>query len=225
MRVSKQNYCKETMLTFPQIETTFMLAGPSGNLEVLATPLALNITPRPIIAIICHPHPLHGGTMHNKVVSTLARAFTNLHIASVRFNFRGTGKSNGVFADGIGEQQDLLSVIDWVKQTCPQHEIWLAGFSFGAAVSIHVANTLPVAKLISIAPPVPRFNLTDIKSITCPWIIVQGDLDDVVQPQDVYAWIATLNPQPKLICMEKAGHFFHGYLVELRTLLEQLVNH
>jgi alpha/beta superfamily hydrolase len=208
------------MPAFPQTETTFLLPGPVGQLEVLATPVKPEITPRAAIAIICHPHPLFSGTMTNKVVSTLARALGDLGLPTVRFNFRGVGKSEGGFADGVGEIEDVLAVVDWAKQCFPQSEIWLAGFSFGAAVSAHAATQIPVAQLISVAPPVPRFNLLELPPVTCPWLILQGEEDDVVIPKDVYAWVATRNPPPQLIRVSGAGHFFHGQLLELRRLLE-----
>lgn len=208
------------MQTFPQTETTFLLPGPAGDLELLATPVKAEVVPRNAIGIICHPHPLFGGTMTNKVVSTLARAFGDLGLPTVRFNFRGVGKSGGTFAEGIGEQDDLLAVVQWVKTVAPTCDIWLAGFSFGSAISAHVATQIPVAQLVSIAPPVPRFDLLNLPPVTCPWIVVQGEADDVVMPEDVYAWVATRNPVPTFIRMPGAGHFFHGQLLELRRLLE-----
>jgi alpha/beta superfamily hydrolase len=157
--------------------------------------------------------------MNNKVVSTLMRAFGDLGLRTVRFNFRGVGKSTGAFAEGIGEIDDLLAVIAWVKSVSPNDEIWLSGFSFGAAMSLHAATRVPVAQLVSIAPPVPRFHLPELPPVTCPWLIIQGEEDDVVIPQDVYAWIETRQPKPQLIRVADTGHYFHGKLLELRDLL------
>lgn len=174
-----------------------------------------------ITAIICHPHSLMGGTMNNKVVTTLARAFSELGLHTVRFNFRGVGESKGVYDAGIGETHDVLAVWDWVKARRPQDQIWLAGFSFGAFVSFRAASLRTPAQLVSIAPPVHNFNF-DFSSISrpsCPWLVVQGDQDEVVDPQLVFDWIKTFDPPPKLITMEGATHFFHGRLVELRHLL------
>ncbi|MDR3477138.1 MAG: CocE/NonD family hydrolase [Gammaproteobacteria bacterium] len=207
------------MKDFPQIETHFLLASPAGELEVVATPRKQNVTPFPAVAIICHPHPVFGGTMTNKVVSTLMRAFSDMGLQTVRFNFRGVGKSTGTFAEGVGEIDDLLAVIAWVKSVSPDDAIWLSGFSFGAAMSAHGATKVPVAQLVSIAPPVPRFNLPTLPPVTCPWLIIQGEEDDVVIPQDVYAWIETRDPKPQLIRVPGTGHYFHGKLMELRELL------
>lgn len=212
------------MKTFPMTETHFILPGPSGELEVIATPSKPEVVAQNIVAIICHPHPLFGGTMNNKVVTTMMRAFGDMGIPCVRFNFRGVGKSTGEFAEGVGEQDDLLAVLAWVKETCPTAKIWLAGFSFGAAMSAHVASRVSVAQLVSIAPPVPRFDLLTLPPIMCPWLIVQGNEDDVVIPQDVYTWVETRDPKPKLIRVLGTGHYFHGRLMELRELLvENLV--
>jgi alpha/beta superfamily hydrolase len=208
------------MQSFPQTETNFILQGPAGHLEVLTSPAKENTLAKDDISIICHPHSLFGGTMTNKIVSTLARAYAELGLRTVRFNFRGVGKSTGEFAEGEGEQEDLFAIVDWVKKVSPQSKICLAGFSFGAAVSAHVATQISIAQLISIAPPVPRFNLLNLKPITCPWLIVQGEQDDVVDPQAVYEWVETRNPKPTFIRMPQAGHFFHGQLLGLREIVE-----
>ncbi|MDR3491925.1 MAG: alpha/beta hydrolase [Gammaproteobacteria bacterium] len=208
------------MKNFPNTESTFILPGPAGDLEILTTPEKENITPRNAVGIICHPHPLFSGTMHNKVVTTLARVFSDLGLASVRFNFRGVGKSTGSYAEGIGETNDLYAVIDWVKKVRPNAEIWLAGFSFGSYVAARAASEIQVSQLISIAPPVARFDFLNLANITCPWVIVQGETDDVVIPAEVYAFVETLNPLPTLIKIPEAGHFFHKKLLVLREELE-----
>jgi len=209
------------MDTFPVGEAVFQLQGPVGELEVATSSYKEDVSPRAITVVICHPHPLFGGTMNNKVVTTLMRAFRDLGLRVVRFNFRGVGKSAGAFAEGVGELDDVLSVVDWVKKVNPQDEIWLAGFSFGAAMSARAATRVAVSQLVSIAPPVPRFGLLNLPPVTCPWLIVQGEDDDVVIPQDVYNWVEGLNPKPQLVRVREAGHFFHGKLLELRQILEE----
>ena len=203
-------------MQFADHENVFLIPGPVGDLELLTAPAAPEAVTTDKVAIICHPHPLFGGTMNNKVVSTLARTFKEMDLATVRFNFRGVGKSTGAFAQGVGEIDDVLAVVAWVKQMKPGAEIVLAGFSFGAAVSAHVATRIKLAQLVSIAPPVPRFNLLELAPVTCRWLVVQGEEDDVVIPADVYAWVATRQPPPTLIRIANAGHFFHGQLLTLR---------
>lgn len=197
----------------------FLISGPAGNLELSVTsPVAEKSAAG--TAIICHPHPLHGGTMQNKVITTLARAFHDLGLHTVRFNFRGVGKSAGVYDEGRGETDDALRVIEWVREQRPDDVIWVAGFSFGAYVAARVAGKIKIAQLITIAPPVVRFHLNTLPPITCPWLIVQGEKDEVVPPDEVFEWVETLSPKPTLICMPEAGHFFHGQLLELRQRVE-----
>lgn len=208
------------MQAFPLSQQAFLLTGPVGELEVITNQPD---QPRNAVAIICHPHPLHSGTMNNKVVTTLARTFQDLNFKTVRFNFRGVGKSVGTYAEGIGETEDLLAIVHWVKSVCPDDDIWLAGFSFGAAVVARAATLIPIAGLVTVAPPVPRFHLKELPAITCPWIVVQGEEDEIVVPADVYTWIENLNPKPILIRMPDVGHFFHGQLLELRQQLQNVI--
>lgn len=205
-------------MSFPEVETAFLLAGPAGDLEVLATPAAEKKEP-PVIAVICHPHPLFGGTMTNKVGSTIARTLLEMHISVVRFNFRGVGKSQGSFAEGIGELEDLRAVIKWVKEQEPNCILWLAGFSFGGYIAARMATQIPVAQLITVAPQASRFTAEPFPEITAPWILVQGEADEVVPPQEVFDWVNSLEKKPVVIRMPEASHFFHGQLMELRRQL------
>lgn len=207
------------MLFFPNQESTFLFPGSAGNIEVLvAVPEAKQPTAS---VIICHPHPLYGGTMHNKVVSTLARAFHNLGLRTVRFNFRGVGKSAGVHDEGRGEAADAIVLAEWLQTFFPNDALWLAGFSFGGFVAASAATQLPVARLVCVAPQVSRFLSPKLPAVTCPWLIVQGGQDEVVSPEEVYEWVETLQPKPQLIRLPSAGHFFHGQLLELRQCLEE----
>jgi alpha/beta superfamily hydrolase len=197
--------------------TTFQLPAPAGELEVMAEmPDAVNTE---ITMVICHPHPLFGGTMHNKVVTTLAKVANELAIPSVRFNFRGVGKSTGQYDDGVGEIDDLQTIIEWVNKTRPHTRLWLAGFSFGSYIAAEVATTGIAERLISIAPPATRWHFQEITKMPCPWLVVQGDADEVVEPAAVFDWFATKHPQVDMIRMENASHFFHGRLIELREIL------
>ncbi|OGT46375.1 MAG: alpha/beta hydrolase [Gammaproteobacteria bacterium RIFCSPHIGHO2_12_FULL_41_20] len=205
--------------TFPLTEATLLLPGPAGQLEILATP-AKYAQPA-ATAIICHPHPLFGGTMQNKVVTTLSRAFHNLGLCTVRFNFRGVGKSTGHYAEGVGEIEDLLAVIQWTKQANPDSILWLSGFSFGAYIAASVATRIEVAQLVLIAPAVQHFPMMSLPPLLAPCLVVQGDKDDVVSPGAVYEWANTRHPHPELIRFPQATHFFHGQLTELRNTIEK----
>lgn len=196
----------------------FLIAGDSGHLE--ATLDQPDIPERNAIAVCCHPHPLHGGAMTNKVIYTVSRTLAGLGIPSVRFNFRGVGKSQGEYDEGRGEQQDLIKVVEWMQQQYPGRPLWLAGFSFGSWIAALQAKKLGAQQLISIAPPVNRFSFDEFQIPDCPWLVVQGDADEVVDPEAVFQWLDDLPKKPEVIRMQGAGHFFHSRLVDLRELME-----
>jgi uncharacterized protein len=200
-----------------------LIAGPAGPLESDYTPAAAGALPV-ALAVVCHPHPLHGGTMDNKVVTTLVRFFAEQGAAVLRFNFRGVGQSGGQFDDGNGEGEDLRAAVQWLADQYPDQvlPLWLAGFSFGSFVSARMAPALGADRLLSIAPPVTRWGFDRIQRIAGPWIVVQGDADEVVDASAVYQWLDTVNPPPLLLRMPAATHFFHGLLVELRSQLGAL---
>jgi uncharacterized protein len=200
-------------------ETHTLIKGPAGQLELLIDPPSEN--KRKIMGIVCHPHPLHGGSMYNKIVTTLIKTFQGLGLATIRFNFRGVGKSEGSFSGGEGELADLLTIINWVTQHHPTCEIWLAGFSFGGVIAIKAATQVSIAKLVAIAPAVRHFPMQDLPAIQCPWIVVQGEKDEIVLPDQVFSWLKDQTPQPLIIRFPEAGHFFHGQLLELRAKLEE----
>ncbi len=174
----------------------------------------------PAVAVVCHPHPQHQGTMLNKVVHTLSRALNDLQVPAVRFNFRGVGASEGAYADGIGETDDALAVADWALRRFAGAELWLAGFSFGAAVAVRVAISAPCRQLITVAPPVARMAalLADARP-TCPWLLIQGLSDEVVAAADVEAWARGLELPPELVLLPDVDHFFHGRLTLLRETI------
>ena len=135
---------------FPCTNDTFLIQGAIGELELL-TACPPDAAAQPITAVICHPHPLHGGSLQNKVVHTLARGFGELGARSVRFNFRGVGRSSGVYDNGMGETEDLLAVIAWVRARRPRDRLWLAGFSFGAYVALRASVRFDPAQLVLVA--------------------------------------------------------------------------
>lgn len=204
---------------FPSEAGTLFLDGPAGRLEV-AVDLPDPGTDVAAVAIICHPLPTEGGTMHNKVVTILERSMRELGLATVRFNFRGAGESEGEFDDGRGETLDLLAVAQWVQKVLPNHALWLAGFSFGAYISLLGARHLPVRQMISVAPPAGRWDFSAVLVPDCPWLVVQGEDDDVVDPAQVYQWIDELPEKPTLVKMSDTGHFFHRRLMDLRGAIK-----
>ena len=199
----------------------FLIDGPAGDLEaMLESPPAADLAG---CVVVCHPHPVHGGTMQNKVVHTLARGFLGQDFVALRFNFRGGGKSAGTFDNGDGELDDVLAAIDWLRTEFPEKPLWIAGFSFGAAMAVRAAVSPGVDGLISVAPAVSRFaNNLDLQP-ECSWLIVQGDQDELVDIDETIAWVNELNPGPELDVFPETEHFFHGKLVLLRNAVEAFI--
>jgi len=198
-----------------EADVPLAIAGPSGRIEA-AFDLPEGATHQ-VLAIICHPLPTEGGSMHNKVVTMSARALRESGIATLRFNFRGVGASEGTFDDGDGELDDLRAVAAWARAQHPDKALWLAGFSFGAWVSLRGAEELGAAALILIAPPVGRsWAFDDIALPSVPWLVIQGDDDEIVAAGEVAAWVASLQHPPELVRMPGASHFFHRKLIDLR---------
>lgn len=200
-------------------ESHLAIPGPAGRIEAIWSPTYANTT---LAAVICHPHPLHGGAMGNKVVSTLARAWRDAGVATLRFNFRGVGASEGHHADGIGEVDDLLAALAWLQREQGVTRVALAGFSFGAWVAAAGASRLPAAqeldRLVLVAPPVQYPGFAALQPPTGS-LVLQGDADDVVDPAAVTAWVASRAAPPELRVFAGAGHFFHGRLGELKAEL------
>jgi len=189
--------------------------GPAGRLEALYE-CPQEAAPRASV-VVCHPHPQYGGTLRNKVVHTLARAFVRQDCAALRFNFRGVGKSEGAWDEGQGEQADAEAAVEWLRRRLPGIPLWLAGFSFGAAIAIRVAASAEPAGLVTVAPAVRRFAAGLESQPDCPWLVVQGDADELVDVAETIDWVNGLAPGPELVVMPGVDHFFHGRLVELRA--------
>lgn len=198
----------------PLVEST-TVPGPAGALEALIDmPQGVAVSR---VAVLCHPHPLHGGTMTNKVVHVLARTFSERGVPAVRFNFRGVGASSGGYDEGNGETHDALAVLDWAGRRWPGAALWLGGFSFGAAVAIRAAAARPVERLVTVAPAIQRVAVEALPR--CPWLLVQGDHDELVDAGEVQRWAAALAAPPEIVLLPGVDHFFHGRLNELRNAL------
>ncbi len=208
---------------FPHDSGPLILQGPLGPLEAVLDLPDEDTERRPLTVILCHPLSTEGGSLHNKVVTMAARALRNVGAATLRFNFRGVGESAGSFDGGPGERQDLAAVVAWVRQQRPDDAVWLVGFSFGAYVSLSAAADLQPDALISIALPAGRWDFESIVLPDCPWLVIQGDADEVVEPQAVYDWLDTLPTRPALVRMPDTTHFFHRKLIDLRGAIQHEV--
>jgi uncharacterized protein len=200
----------------PAAASTVAIAGPAGRLEALVEEPA---APARLAAVVCHPHPLFGGTLHNKVVHTVARALRAGGAASVRFNFRGVGASEGAHDAGAGETEDALAAVRWARERWPGLGLVLAGFSFGAVIAIRAAATARPDWLVTVAPAVDRLDVDRAALPECPWLIVQGEADEVVAPDAVRHWQARWAPRARLRMLAGVGHFFHGRLHELQDCI------
>jgi alpha/beta superfamily hydrolase len=161
--------------------------------------------------------------MHNKVAHTLARAFVRSGYETLRFNFRGTENSEGQFDNGIGELDDALAAIEWMRARHGSYPLWLAGFSFGAAIAVKVAVAAHVDGLVSVAPAISRFATGLASQPQCPWLIVQGDQDELVNVEETVEWVDSLEPGPELLVVPGGEHFFHGRLAELREAVMDFI--
>lgn len=196
------------------------IKGLVGNIEALITqPESVSDT-SPIV-VISHPHPLYGGSMTNKVVYILAKSFSELGAITLRFNFRGVGKSEGKYNEGIGEAEDLQAIVAELRQWRPQAPIWLAGFSFGAYVTTRAQAMIQPEKLLLVAPPVSMYAFNELEEIKIPWIVIQGGQDEVIDAVAVKSWASERANEPQLIWMEEAGHFFHGKLNDVKDSILQ----
>jgi hypothetical protein len=169
-----------------------------------------------VVGVVCHPHPLYGGTMQNKVVHTLGRAMQELGAPTVRFNFRGVGASAGAYDAGRGEIDDAVAVVAWARARWNCEALWLAGFSFGSAVALQAAALARPLALVTVAPPVGRLLATSTAHPQCRWLVVQGDNDELVDFATVQSWARGFDDPPEFAAMPGAEHFFHGRLGELR---------
>jgi uncharacterized protein len=195
----------------------FFLEGPAGRLEaILWTPSApARHRPR-LAAVVCHPHPLFGGTMHNKVVYQAAKSLDSLGLPVLRFNFRGAGLSAGKHDRGVGELDDLRAALDFVAKQFPAVPVLLAGFSFGSWVGLRVGSEDGrVSHLVGLGVPVNSSDFSFLRSSTKPKLFVQGSADHFGAVEKVTRLAASLPGENHLVVVKGADHFFSGKLDQL----------
>ena len=202
-------------------ETLGPVPGPAGALEVCwqNAESGRDLWPWPLVAVIAHPHPLHGGAMDNKVVTTLARMYRHLGADAVRFNFRGVGASAGIHDKGRGEVEDMLAVVRWALGRAPGAALLLAGYSFGSAIAAAASERVATRHLALVAPPVDRYAYAPRGDFACPTALVLGGADDLVAAEMVSAWARERSRVTDVIALAQASHFFHGQLPELENRL------
>lgn len=197
------------------------ISGPAGRIEAILKEPAGEITRA---VVVCHPHPLFGGTMHNKVVYRIAKTFFDSGFATLRFNFRGAGRSEGKHDAGRGEQDDLRSMIRFIEEKYTGAEIWLAGFSFGAAVLLRAGCPNPlIGALVAVGTPVSKYDFASEAICDKPRLFVQGGQDEFGSVADLEKLIAALSGPVQMKVIEGADHFFEGHLDELSRVVSAFI--
>ena len=199
-------------MTTPHDARSLFLQGPEGRLEaILWTPVRK--TAPPFVALVCHPHPLFGGTMHNKVVYQVARTLDRLRLPVLRFNFRGAGLSAGVHDKGIGEQGDVRAALAFLSRKFPDTPLLLAGFSFGCWVGLRVGcKDARVMELVGLGAPVNDSDFSYLTYCAKPKLFVHGSEDQYGARDKVERLVASLPGENRLEVIEGADHFFTGKL-------------
>ena len=192
---------------------TVIFPGPEGRLEGRFSPAP---RPRAPVAMILHPHPQGGGTMNEQITQRLYKTFVNRGFATLRFNFRGVGRSQGSFDNGVGELSDAASALDWVQQVHPEAQVtWVAGVSFGALIGMQLLMRRPeITGFISVSPPANMYDFSFLAPCPSSGLIIHGDADKVAPPADVQGLVDKLQSQKGITITQKtmpgANHFFTG---------------
>lgn len=195
------------------------LAGPAGRLEAL---LELPKDGPVGAGVVCHPHPLHGGTLHNKIVYQVAKGLVEAGVASLRFNFRGTGLSSGVHDEGRGEAEDVAAALDLLADRFPAAPQVVAGFSFGALVGLRVARSRPdVRALVGVGVPLSHGSFEFLLGETRPLLLLHGSEDPFGLLEDVQRLAAEIGPTARLHVVEGTGHFFEGHVPAVREVVRE----
>lgn len=204
----------------PKVSKT-LIAGSAGAIEVAAQ--VPESTALRAVAVVAHPHPLFGGTMDNKVITTVARAFFDAAAATYRFNFRGVGGTEGAHDDGRGETEDMLKVIEHAQSQRPGLPLWLSGFSFGGAVALAASEKVNASEMILIAPAFQRLahwqNAANGGVVPESTLVIHGEKDETVPLADSLNWARPRNIP--VVVVPEADHFFHQRLHIIRQIVSR----
>lgn len=199
------------------------ISGPVGTLEALLEEPRHDGRPR-AATVFAHPLPTRGGTMHTKVVYHTAKALARIGCAVLRFNFRGTGRSAGVFDSGRGELDDFRAALDFMAERYPGVVLWAGGFSFGAYVGLTVGvHDDRVRLLLGIAPPLSRYDFTDVGKSVKPKFFIQGERDEICPIQKMWEFYGQCEEPKELVVIDGADHLFDGKVSEVADAVEDLL--
>ncbi|HKI62628.1 MAG TPA: alpha/beta fold hydrolase [Mariprofundaceae bacterium] len=191
------------------------IKGPAGHLQILYQPGEKGMP----AVVVCHPHPQYGGTMRNKVVYWIGRAFEDAGCSVLRFNFRGVEESEGDWDDGKGEADDVSAALEWLHRQHPDSPLWMAGFSFGCYAGLQAARKNPLVEMMfAVAPAVSLWSFDFMNGETRPLTIVSGTDDEIVPFEAVRAW-AKLQPEVQFHAISGAGHFFTDHMQQMTDAL------
>ncbi len=194
-----------------------------GHLEGILKPEEAGVKPR-YAALVCHPHPLGGGTMHNKVVFKVAQTLQLLGMPALRFNFRGVGHSSGSYDEGRGEMDDVRYALDFLSRRYPGLPVVLGGFSFGAYVGLRVASIDDrVQAIIGLGVPARMFNGDALKGCQKPKLFIHGTQDELAPYEQTLQWFEQLPAPKSMVAVRGADHFFQGHLEEVQTVIVDFV--
>ena len=194
-----------------------------GHLEGILKPEAEKTTPR-YVSVVCHPHPLYGGTMHNKVVFKVAQVLQAHNIPALRFNFRGVGRSSGSYEEGRGEMDDVRAALEFLSRRYPGIPSIMAVFSFGAFVGLRVAaRDDRVQAMIGLGTPARWFNGDILKDCHKPKLFVHGSKDETAPYDQALQWFEQVPAPKSMMAVEGADHFFQGHLEEVQAIIANFV--
>jgi uncharacterized protein len=204
-----------------------MFAGPDGRLEGRYHHSKETGAP---LALVLHPHPMHGGTMNNRITYSMFQAFQRLGFSVMRFNFRGVGRSQGRYDGGIGEISDAAGALDWMQAVNPNHGgLWIAGYSFGAFIGMQLLMRRPeISGFVSVAPPANLYDFSFLAPCPASGLVILGDKDEVVPPESVDKLVQKLTNQRDITIeyrpIKGANHFFNEHLEELNERLDDYLD-
>ena len=205
------------------------ITGPAGRLE------AHLLEPEPVLGgeissprsavVLAHPHPLHGGTMHSKVVYQTAKTLSRIGCVTLRFNFRSVGTSEGTFDEGRGEQEDFRAALNVMVDRYPGVELWAAGYSFGAFIALSIGVVDPrVTAVIGIAPPLmDKYDLSEVTRSQKPKFLIHGEADELIPLKEMWRFYGSLEEPKELVVIDGADHLFDGHVSEVGDAIEDLL--
>ncbi|MFN7916062.1 MAG: alpha/beta hydrolase [Vicinamibacterales bacterium] len=212
------------------------IQGPAGRLEVLLDmPASRGVTSEGLVAtgadqgvraavVLGHPHPQFGGTMHTKGNYHTAKGLSRIGCAVLRFNFRGVGKSEGVYDEGVGERDDFRAALDYMAERFPGVPLWAGGMSFGSWVALNVGVWDPrVSLLLGVATPVTKWDFTNVETSTKPKFFIHGELDEICGFREINAFYARCADPKELIIIDTSDHLFNGVVGEVADAVEELL--